>query len=106
MLDSKGGCGRACTMLCGGSCACCTGKESADALSGDGGPFVCEEVSNELRGMCDDPDTGPRACVKGEGVEAGVTESLLVCGGARTTGGVFDVADAKGRSLGIVVGRR
>jgi hypothetical protein len=39
-----------------------------------------------------DPDTGPRARVKGE--EAGVTESLLDRGDACTTGGVFGVAGA------------
>jgi hypothetical protein len=55
--DRKEGSGRASTKLGGGSCACCTGEEGADASSGDGRPFVDEKGSRELRRMGGDPDT-------------------------------------------------
>jgi hypothetical protein len=70
-----------------------------DAPDGEGGPFVGDGRSKELRGTDGDPDTRPRARAKG-GEEAGITESLLDRGDI--AGGVFGVGGAKaggGRSL-------
>jgi len=94
ILDSEGEDDCASTILGGGSCACGTGEDGADTPSGDGGAFVGEEGSKELRGTVGDPDTRPRTRVKGE--EAGVTDSLLARGEVCTAGGASDVAGAKG----------
>ena len=95
-LDSDGEDSGACTILGGGSCACCTG---VDAPDGEGGPFVGDGCSNELRGTDGDTDARPRARAKGD-EEAGITESLLDRGDI--AGGVLGVGGAKaggGRSF-------
>jgi hypothetical protein len=85
-LVSKGGDGRPRTILGGGSCARCAGEEGVDAPSGDGGPFVGEGRSEEVRGTGGDPDTRPRARAKGE--EAEGAESMLDRGDVCIAGGV------------------
>ncbi len=92
--DSEGEDGPS-TIFGGGNCARCTGEEEVDAPSGDGdgGPFVGEGRSEEIRGTVGDPGTRPRARAKGE---AGETESTLARGEVCIAGGVIGVAGAKG----------
>lgn len=92
-LVSEGEDGRPSTILGGGSCACCAGEEGIDAPCGDGGPFVGEGRSEEVRGTGGDPGTRPRARAKGE--EAGGTESMLDRGDVCIFG-VVGVGGAKG----------